>query len=264
MTEIKPSFYCHENPNEITCTEIIVNSIPILILDNVLSSTQCDMIIELYNNNNPEHVSNDGYDIGYRDNFRVLHRDKFFAEYIYSRVSSFLDQNITISDNFTHRGIEDCILYQGEWQITSINELFRICKYEDGGKFEKHYDGFYKVDKNNRSFKTLMLYLNDNDAGTSFFGDNNTTVIPKTGSCVIFNHYILHKGDTVVGEKYIMRSDIMYTKIEDNIINKDTSIKYKAAIQAELGRLAEEEGNMDLAVKYYMEAMKIDPSFDLK
>lgn len=263
MPELPSNFYTQIVP-DVVLTEVAVNSVPVQILDNVLSQSQCEMIINLYNNSNPVHVSEDGYSKDYRDNYRSMHKNSTLADYIYNRVAPFIiDKKIIVNISSQRKGIENESLFLGEWTIKNINEMFRLCKYEDEGLFKTHCDGYFKLNNENRSYKTLMIYLNSNNAGTTFLGDPNVTIIPKTGSCVIFNHYIPHKGEIVAGEKYIMRSDIMYKKCSDKLLEYKESIRNKAAIEAELGRIAEERGDTDLAVKHYMRAHKIDPSFDL-
>jgi len=56
----------------------------------------------------------------------------------------------------------------------------------------------------------LMIYLNDNFVGgeTTF---RNLKIHPKKGSCLVFFHDLEHEGTKLIsGEKYILRTDIMY------------------------------------------------------
>ena len=46
--------------------------------------------------------------------------------------------------------------------------MFRICRYYPGGHFNPHYDGFFELSPNDRSMKTIMVYLNDIDEDEDF------------------------------------------------------------------------------------------------
>lgn len=253
ISKISEEFY-NLNVEQIVPTEFK----NILTLDNVLSAEQCQMIIDNYNSSDPVHVSEDGYRKEYRDNYRVLYQDTVLADYIFNRVSEFIsDKTMQIVENSF--GVEESLLFSGTWELNNLNNMFRLCKYEDGGKFETHYDAFYRDSFDRRSFKTFMIYLNDNDAGTTFNDDDleiNFTVVPKAGSCLIFNHYIKHKGEEVKNsEKYIMRSDLMFNRIGEFC---DSTNKYQACLEMDLGRICEENGDFDNAVKHYMKARSFD------
>lgn len=230
----------------------LIRNDEIIVLDNVLSKEQCEILINFFNNSKFSHVSEDGYSKEYRDNYRYIYEDVTLSKFLFDSIAQFVENKI---DNTLGEcnSIEEAKLFLGKWHLLSLNPMFRICKYENGGKFEPHYDGFYVQDKENRSFKTFMIYLNDNDAGTTFI-DINVTIKPKMGSCVIFNHHILHKGETVIGEKYIMRSDIMY-KNQEYIENKDPAYE-----EYELGKKYESAGNIKEAVKHYMKAHRLNPN----
>ena len=75
-----------------------------------------------------------------------------------------------------------------------------------------------------------MLYLNDDFEGgcTNFFGEEQRhyvrpkeeNVIKKVkgraGMALVFNSQLLHDGGVLEGgEKYIMRSEVMYRKLKD-------------------------------------------------
>jgi hypothetical protein len=113
----------------------------------------------------------------------------------------------------------------GLWVPTGLNPCFRICKYEPGGFFQPHYDGGFDYDRQHRSIKTFMLYLNDGFEGgpTTFYEDSQrhyadpdpSKVLyhfrPTVGSCLAFNHSICHDGGVLkTGTKYILRTEVMY------------------------------------------------------
>jgi len=107
----------------------------------------------------------------------------------------------------------------GNWHRLGLNERFRFYRYTPGQTFRKHRDGSFQRRKGEESWMTLMVYLNDGYGGgrTRFWlaGSSAETVIrPEAGSALIFMHDRLHEGETVTeGIKYVLRTDIMYTKV---------------------------------------------------
>jgi hypothetical protein len=114
-----------------------------------------------------------------------------------------------------------------EWKgnaVAGFNERLRFLRYSPGDYFDQHYDGCYvRPDGSQRSFLTVMLYLND--GGEEMVGGHTTflnvkkgkgplgpvSVMPKPGRVLIFQHDIMHEGSLVSsGHKYSMRTDIMY------------------------------------------------------
>jgi hypothetical protein len=85
-------------------------------------------------------------------------------------------------------------------------------------------------DKTERSYFTIHLYLNDGNhqpsgeqlkgGATTFWSMNTKTrldVQPRMGSVLIFQQrFLVHAGDDVArGMKLTMRTDIMYSRVED-------------------------------------------------
>ena len=131
------------------------------------------------------------------------------------------------------------------WEFVGINPLFRFIRYNSGGVLVPHYDGSYKPDKDYRSLKTLVLYLEgDIDFGsTRFIIDNQhikgvnkddfdrsdwtrfaeeSEILFKSfvekGKALIFDHWLLHDSEVLPEEaniKTIIRSDLMYKKINN-------------------------------------------------
>lgn len=104
----------------------------------------------------------------------------------------------------------------GDSTAIGLNEMIRIYKYSAGQVFKRHRDESYRRSRQEASFFTFMVYLNDGYKGgeTSF---QKASVVPKQGSALIFPHHLLHEGDEVTeGEKYVLRTDIMYRLNETN------------------------------------------------
>lgn len=131
-----------------------------------------------------------------RNNQRILFTDFELAENIWNDVKKF-----TISK-------------LGNSKAIGLNEMFRFYKYELHQTFKKHRDQSYIRNASESSYYTLLIYLNDNFVGgETIFG--NLKIQPKKGNCLIFFHDLEHEGaKLVLGEKYILRTDIMY-KLEE-------------------------------------------------
>lgn len=148
-----------------------------------------------------------------RNSSRCIVDDPATAIELWNRVQSFIPANRKPNKmNFT------------EWKPIEVNERLRFLRYDPGEFFAAHYDGAYTrhamagAPRADTSKVTLQLYLNDDfEGGTTRFFDECSEyfydVVPKTGSVLLFDHPMLHSGETVVrGRKYAMRSDIMYTR----------------------------------------------------
>ncbi|XP_059166549.1 uncharacterized protein LOC131948863 isoform X2 [Physella acuta] len=99
-------------------------------------------------------------------------------------------------------------------KILGLNERLRFLRYDPGHYFKEHLDGAYVRDNGEASVITLLLYLNQGFEGgaTTFLGINNEriSVVPKTGSVLIFQHDVRHEGSLLVkGRKYTVRTDVM-------------------------------------------------------
>jgi len=140
-----------------------------------------------------------------RNNDRVIVDDAEQAASLYQRLETVLPKEFDGS------------------QPVGLNERLRFYRYDAGQKFDWHRDGYYQRD-DIRSRFTFMVYLNDDfeGGGTSFdsrsFASDafeRFTVRPKTGMALLFHHPVMHRGDAVTqGRKYVLRSDVMYRRID--------------------------------------------------
>ncbi len=100
-----------------------------------------------------------------------------------------------------------------DYKISGLNEGFRFYKYLTEQEFKPHQDIDFEKSDVEKSFYSLLIYLNDNFKGgeTTF---ENLSIKPIAGSALIFPHLLFHSGAKVTeGIKYVLRSDIMYKKI---------------------------------------------------
>ncbi len=128
-----------------------------------------------------------------RNNDRLFWEDENLAEQIWQEIEEFVPCDL------------------GEYQAIGLNELFRVYRYDVHQQFNWHYDAPYQRNRNEQSFYTFMIYLNDNfeGGGTAFEG---LEISPQTGDGLFFLQELEHAGLPVVsGRKYILRSDVMYS-----------------------------------------------------
>jgi len=133
------------------------------------------------------------------------------------------------------------------WRLSRFTHHWRYVKYSRGGHFIPHFDGSKLLKGHEMTVFTFQIYLNDDFIGgqTQFYTDFHTerlpshsidyghvttytpgnppthSVNPKTGSALVFDHAsrcVLHSAaDVEEGFKYILRGDIMYTAVEEDI-----------------------------------------------
>jgi hypothetical protein len=133
-----------------------------------------------------------------RNNERVMFEDAALASRIYGRVAPAAEPDI-----HGHR-------------LVGANELLRCYRYRPGMRFAPHADGAFERNDDERSFYTLMVYLNEGFVGgqTTFLVEPEVVIEPRAGMALLFQHPIVHEGSLVTdGVKYVVRSDLMYRRI---------------------------------------------------
>mmetsp|Transcript_20106 Transcript_20106/g.69746 ORF Transcript_20106/g.69746 Transcript_20106/m.69746 type:complete len:366 (-) Transcript_20106:184-1281(-) len=209
--------------------ESVLAQVPLLdgdgsafLLRNLLSRGECEDIIR----------QAEGFglqDCGYNRRIRVTDRvvilGEDLARLLFERARPYLaDVRVPRLGRKGPRGLRD-VARPGLWRPVGLNPCFRVCRYSPGGFFLPHHDGGFDIDEDHLSLQTFMLYLNDGFEGapTSFYSNKQSqysspkpeNVIyelnPERGSCVVFNHCILHDGGELKnGTKYILRSELMF------------------------------------------------------
>jgi prolyl 4-hydroxylase len=104
------------------------------------------------------------------------------------------------------------------WKANGLNEQFRIYRYKNGQQFKVHPDGAFKRNENEHSKITVIIYLNEGfEGGETEFVMPHEVIEPLAGTMLLFAHGQLHKGNPVPnGTKYVLRTDVMYTNIEED------------------------------------------------
>mmetsp|Transcript_32492 Transcript_32492/g.55359 ORF Transcript_32492/g.55359 Transcript_32492/m.55359 type:complete len:275 (+) Transcript_32492:135-959(+) len=200
-------------------------------LRNFLSHEECENIIEQAERIGLEDC---GYSRRIRKTDRVAAHSLELAQMMMERVKPFVgpfDLKTTKGPDWYPEGIPHS-MPPYKWYPTEINPTFRICRYERGCFFFPHHDGGYCKDDSHQSIQTFMIYLNDDfDGGTTRFynqlqhhykkPDPNNLIysyIPRKGDALVFNSQITHDGEILSsGQKYILRSEIMYSPLDENV-----------------------------------------------
>jgi prolyl 4-hydroxylase len=159
------------------------------IIDNILSPVECTYFMDIIakSENKIE-----------RPDFASYYREKFvnhgFANEMFKRITPYLPN---------------------DERFLGVNEVFRISKYDEGGEFKLHKDGFNQSSVG-RSYLTLNIFLNDDFEGgeTDFYMDDKQTLRysakPKAGRGALFYSQQYHCGNKVLsGKKYLLRTDVM-------------------------------------------------------
>jgi predicted 2-oxoglutarate/Fe(II)-dependent dioxygenase YbiX len=137
-----------------------------------------------------------------RNNDRIILDDKRLAETLWSKANQPFGE-----------------VFRNRFFPLGLNERFRFYRYSAGQKFDWHVDGRFTRDADEYSHFTFMVYLNDGyQGGDTVFGRQTPNGVeitqqikPKVGMALLFQHALLHKGDTVLsGLKYVLRTDVMF------------------------------------------------------
>ncbi|MFK8005987.1 MAG: 2OG-Fe(II) oxygenase [Saprospiraceae bacterium] len=156
------------------------------------------------------------YPTSYRNNERQILDNQILAEKLFLKIKNYVPLQIEIEGIAKEE--------KGSWNLRQLNDRIRICRYLPGQYFNKHLDGVHFRSKELQSKLTFMVYLNsasEYQGGRTLFFDSKEddsviqSFLPEEGDLIIFDHNLWHSGEEVLsGEKYILRSDILYQKNE--------------------------------------------------
>ncbi|MBP1965632.1 prolyl 4-hydroxylase [Paenibacillus aceris] len=165
----------------------------ILILDNVLSYTECDALINLTNNR--------------------MQRAKIGKSRVVSNIRTNSNMFLEESENELIQKIETRVSELMNIPVSHAEPL-QILHYKAGEQYHPHFDYFTSGNVVNNRISTLVMYLNDVEkGGETYFPSLRLAVTPKKGSAVYFEYFYndnrlneltLHAGNPVeVGEKWV-------------------------------------------------------------
>ncbi len=173
----------------------------VFLLENFLSEEECNSYLSKYTKQEFEEakVNIDGEQTmfkGIRNNDRYMFFDEPLAVGFWKRMDEYIPKKI------------------GFYESIGLNEMFRVYKYSKGQRFKMHIDGSYKRSLNEESLFSFLIYLNDDFEGGETEFRKLFTVTPKKGTALVFRHRLRHEGKEVIsGEKYVLRTDIMYKRM---------------------------------------------------
>ncbi|WP_239618879.1 2OG-Fe(II) oxygenase [Cohnella mopanensis] len=165
----------------------------ILILDNVLSSSECEALIDLAKGR--------------------MQRAKIGKSHLVSDIRTNSSMFFEESENELIHTIETRIADLMNIPVSHAEPL-QILHYNAGDQYQPHFDYFTSADVANNRISTLVMYLNDvEEGGETHFPSLHFSVMPKKGSAVYFEYFYndnslnaltLHAGNPVaVGEKWV-------------------------------------------------------------
>lgn len=200
-------------------------------LHYVLSRTECQHYIDWC-----KEIEMESVDTDYRLCDRVIKDSSALAKELYLRCAPFLNGAYDLTEDkpserqalvngVVQEGVPSSKMQPGAWHPSSINERFRLVRYQPGGVFLPHYDYGYIASDTMCSIQTFMLYLDSPDnACTTIYNDaqehyeegQESNVLyrlqPQPGTAFVFNPRITHGGDPLhSGSKHILRTEVMYS-----------------------------------------------------
>mmetsp|Transcript_7340 Transcript_7340/g.8424 ORF Transcript_7340/g.8424 Transcript_7340/m.8424 type:complete len:323 (+) Transcript_7340:102-1070(+) len=247
------------------------------VIDNVLSPAECSYLVDT-----SERM---GYSFWDQDKDRastfrnadtIEVKQVDIAEILWQRIKPFFEKNLEVEKGQQRW---QCDL-QGEWSPVGTNTRLLFARYDEGGHFSPHTDGFDIVNFDHRSMYSIVLFLNTcpSGGGTRFYKDEQreklvqdshgrytglpelveATVESKAGRMIVFYHNIMHEGIAVnSGKKYIIRSDVMYQRLEPVCASerdKEAFVLYQEA------ETLSNNGEVDEAMKLFRRAFKMSPA----
>ena len=247
------------------------------LLYNLLSPKECQYFIDACETIGLEELGS-SVSKGYRNHTRCVVMGSQISEWLWERIKSSIEEITILANNYKQVGLGHKL--EGEWKPIGLNNCWRMSKYTPGGHFGPHFDGPYIKDTNNRSLKTLNIYLNgDFEGGTTNFIKEDQMLYkdqtgifkaqqenilckikPEGGMALIFNHHILHEGGALQTNcKYLLRSDIMYVRDDPPPLSANEQTALDLLNEAEKC-----EGNreFDKAISLYTKAYKLWPALE--
>lgn len=183
-------------------TKTLLDGERIFQINDFLSAAECAEMIDRFRGHTFEKGTILDHRIDhFRNNDRVIHDNPSLAATIYEKAKPWLPAEL-----------------DGRVGV-GFNERWRYYRYLPGQFFKMHRDGeHHRFREREKSILTFMIYLSDVSRGgeTKFyknFGDDQPylSVVPKTGSALVFLHEIWHEGAEVIeGEKHVLRTDVMF------------------------------------------------------
>eukprot|EP00050_Salpingoeca_kvevrii_P008479 m.303161 g.303161 ORF g.303161 m.303161 type:complete len:321 (-) comp15721_c0_seq1:105-1067(-) len=202
--------------------------------------------------------------------------DQGLADALWTRIKAHVVPEVVITPEQARweRGLE------GTWRAFGVNPQLLFVRYGPGGHFSPHTDGYTVLDFNNRSLYSMLVYLNDCPTGGAtrlmnppekqeFVTDDGgrfrwpeAQIIDKApvdlGTCLLFYQNLPHEGEPVGDgcEKYIIRTDVLYTRTPPILTEPNDLEAYRLYREAEL---LEADGKPTEAMKMFRRCARLSP-----
>ncbi len=185
------------------------------VIPSLFSKFECEELLNAdIKNSFQKAISN--YPTYYRNNHRFVMDSEDLANQLFEKVESYLPKIIEVNSAIQSEN--------GVWHLKELNSRIRFCKYSINQYFHRHLDGIHYRSNTVQSKLTFMIYLNSatefEGGRTLFFKAKETeeiwaSYIPKQGDLIVFDHNVWHEGEVLTkGEKFVLRSDILYSRKE--------------------------------------------------
>ncbi|MCS3797607.1 2OG-Fe(II) oxygenase [Niastella sp. OAS944] len=189
------------------------SSFTCFVIPSLFSPTECtELLNEDIKNSFQKAIAN--YPTYYRNNDRFVMDNEELSTKLFQKVKPYLPETIT-----TNSAIQ---AENGTWQLKELNSRLRFCKYAANQYFHRHLDGIHYRSATVQSKLTFMIYLNSatefKGGRTLFFKTKDTDELwaaytPVQGDLIVFDHNVWHEGEVLTeGEKFVLRSDILYAR----------------------------------------------------
>ena len=177
------------------------------------------------------------YPKAYRGNLRLITTDVTLSAAVWERCRSFVPAVVTLREPScapgqhagARRAHAGATTSNSTWRAVGLNECWRLAKYHEGDRFERHCDAHFARNGDEMSMFTLNVYMSDGFAGgsTRFYASDggghrvgavDLEVRPEAGLAVIFRQppeeHLVHDGEPLGpgSFKYLFRSDVMYRR----------------------------------------------------
>lgn len=196
-----------------------------IMIHNILTPEECEEIIELAEGSGfqPAAIYDAATKTVHRNCTRCIIDDHALAENWFKRILH------SLNDTPHEQKVKECPWmghkHKEPLHAVSLNERLRVVKYSHGQFFTKHVDATFTRGSDaggregEKSMVSVHFYLNQGYKGgiTRFHGGNRSfDVHTKMGSVMLFESTIPHEAAKVTkGEKYVVRTDIMYSSKND-------------------------------------------------
>ena len=274
-------------------------------VDNLLSEAECQVLCDAVDKSDAlTFWSEAGRDNdkarAFRDADTIEVHSEEIAGTMWARVEHLLNNVISVGDDYDEVNNPNWEReLPGDWAPSGFNHDLLFAKYPSGGAFSPHTDGRAIHHFNRRSFRSVIIFLNDiplnKGGGTNFYkrealdklqqekeqeGEDEgggeeegegtggrwtapqelltLEVSPKAGRLLVFDQDLVHEGVPPSSplQKYIIRSDVMYSRMKpvcDSAVDREAYALFQEA------EVLGEAGQVQESIVKFRRAIKMSP-----